>query len=85
MGRYNSGQSYFIDYEESVNLTTNVTVLPVNDPVVQQVQSSTKSIEDGDSIVVDLRIMLATPRISLLLLMQLEITLGLDESTHRLF
>lgn len=40
--------------EESVNLTTNVTVLPVNDPVFQTgTIPQQKSIEDGDSIVVD--------------------------------
>ncbi len=40
--------------DEFVNLTTNVTVLPVNDPVVQtDTIPQQQSIEDGSSIVVD--------------------------------
>ena len=40
--------------DEMANLTTNVTVLPVNDPVVQiETIPQQQSIEDGSSIVVD--------------------------------
>ena len=48
--------------DESVNVTTNVTILPVNDPVVQiGTIPQQKSVEDEDSIVVDFSLYVSDP------------------------
>ena len=55
--------------DETVNLTTNVTVIPVNDPVVQ-IESipQQQSIEDGSSIVVDFSDYVSDPEGELLVI-----------------
>ena len=48
--------------DESVNVTTNVTILPVNDPVVQiGTIPQQRSVEDEDSIVVDFSLYVSDP------------------------